>query len=285
MQEISPQVFIETGYPGVTLGAINLAHGLVLIDSPLRMEDARSWRSALLNHGGGVDRMVVNLDAHIDRTAGIRAMDCMVVGHERLLHIFRNRPTSSKSQSIETGSEFELLEGLGSIRWQQPEITFSEQMNIYWDEKPLLLQSKPGSSGGAIWAILPDEGVIFVGDAVVLNQPPFLATGDIPIWIETLQGLLQKDYRNFSIISSRGGLVPQEEVRNQINLLKKIQEKLTDIASHKGTPDQVAKVAVDLVRSRNYPQVREKLYRNRIVWGMTQYYIRHFHSQTSPADE
>jgi hypothetical protein len=63
MQEITPQVYIETGYAGVTLGAINWPHGLILIDSPFRADDARSWRSSLLNMGGGVERMIINLDA------------------------------------------------------------------------------------------------------------------------------------------------------------------------------------------------------------------------------
>ena len=73
MQELAPHVYIETGYAGVTLGAINWAHGLILIDAPFRAEDTRSWRSNLLNLGGGVDRLLVNLDAHFDRTLGARA--------------------------------------------------------------------------------------------------------------------------------------------------------------------------------------------------------------------
>ena len=32
MQELSNHVYIETGYAGVTLGAINWPHGLILIE-------------------------------------------------------------------------------------------------------------------------------------------------------------------------------------------------------------------------------------------------------------
>ena len=92
MQELANHVFIETGYAGVTLAAINWSHGLILIDSPFRPEDTRSWRSALLNLGGGVDRLLVTLDVHFDRTLGTRSMDCTVVGHEKMASVFRNRP-------------------------------------------------------------------------------------------------------------------------------------------------------------------------------------------------
>ena len=66
-----------------TLGAINAPHGLILIDAPLKLDDTRLWRSTLLNLGGGIDRLLINLDAHPDRTLGVRSMECTVVGHEK----------------------------------------------------------------------------------------------------------------------------------------------------------------------------------------------------------
>ena len=136
MQELAQHVYIETAYAGVTLGAINWSHGLILIDCPFRAEDVRSWRSALLNLGGGVDRLLINLDAHLDRTLGTRSMDCTVLGHDKMAGVFRNRPVTFKAQGSETGAEWELYNGLGSIRWAPPEITFTDQMVIHWDNNP-----------------------------------------------------------------------------------------------------------------------------------------------------
>ena len=48
MQTIAKDVYIENGYPGVTLGVISLPHGLLQIDAPPSPEDARTWRAALL---------------------------------------------------------------------------------------------------------------------------------------------------------------------------------------------------------------------------------------------
>ena len=143
MQELAPHVYIETAYAGVTLAAINWSHGLILVDAPFRAEDTRSWRSALLNLSGGVDRLLINLDAHFDRTLGTRGMDCTVVGHEKAALVFRNRPVTFKAQGNETGADWELCNGLGSIRWAPPEITFSERMMIHWDNKPLILNTTP----------------------------------------------------------------------------------------------------------------------------------------------
>jgi glyoxylase-like metal-dependent hydrolase (beta-lactamase superfamily II) len=180
MQSIAKEVYIEVAYPGVTLGVISLAHGLVQVDAPPSPEDARIWRAALLSLGGGSERLLVNLDAHPDRTLGARAMDCTIVAHEKTAQVFRSRPNTFKAQGEDTGSDWESIPGLGNVRWILPEITFSQQMILHWDDNaPIVLEYHPGPSAGASWVILPEEKVVFVGDAVLRNQPPFLAGADL----------------------------------------------------------------------------------------------------------
>jgi len=49
------------------------------------------------------------------------------------------------------------------------------------------LEQHPGPSSGAIWVTVPDDKVVFLGDAVLKNQPPFIAHADLPAWIEALE--------------------------------------------------------------------------------------------------
>ncbi|MCX8025546.1 MAG: hypothetical protein N3A60_10120, partial [Thermanaerothrix sp.] len=182
-----------------------LPHGLVLIDAPFRPEDIRSWRSTLVNLGGGVDRLLVNLDAHMDRTLGSRAMECTVIAHEGVVSVLRNRPSTLKAQGVETGAEWELYENLGSVRWSPPEITFTEHMKIFWNEAPIILEYHPGPSSGAIWVNVLEHKLVFVGDAIVYPQPPFLAQANIPEWLRTLEILASPEYRDYLIISGRTG--------------------------------------------------------------------------------
>lgn len=276
MQELAHHVYIETAYAGVTLGAINWPHGLILIDSPFRMEDARSWRSALLNLGGGVDRILVNLDSHYDRTLGVRAMDCTIVGHEKMAEIFRNRPVTFKTSGAETGSEWELHNNLGSIRWVPPEITFTDKLTIHWSESPLILEHHPGPSIGAIWAVLPDQYIAFVGDALVPDQPPFLASADLPQWIETLQPLIEAEYQDYLLVSGRGGLVANQQVRWQIQQLEKIHRQLEDLAGQKAPAAETRQLVPGLLADFEIPPDRETQYRQRLLNGLYQYYVRHY---------
>lgn len=276
MQEIAQHVFIEESYAGVTLGAVNWPHGLVLIDAPFRQEDIRSWRSALLNLGGGVDRLLVNLDAHFDRTLGTRAMECTMVAHEKLVHVFRNRPVSFKTQGSETGAEWEQYNNLGSVRWGAPEITFTHHLDLFWDTIPLRLEYHPGPAVGAIWAILTGPKVIFVGDAVVANQPPFFSNADLSAWIDSLQLLLSAQYSNHLLVSGRGGLVAHEVVRAQLVFLNKALSGLEDLAGHGAAPEETESLVNKLMALIDYPAQRRQVYEQRLRWGLRHYYQRQF---------
>ena len=285
MQELAHHVYIETTYAGVTLGAINCSHGLILIDAPFRQEDARSWRSAQLNLGGGIDRLLVNLDAHFDRTLGVRAMECTVVGHDKVAEIFRKRPTTFKTSGTETGAEWELYNGLGSIRWVPPEITFTNRLLIHWNESPLTLEHHPGPSTGAIWAIMPDQRVAFVGDALMPEQPPFLASADLPAWIRALQPLLTPEYQDYLLVSGRDGLVAYQQIRRQIHYLEKVLGMLENLASKKAPASGTDKLIPRLLEDFDIPPQREIQYRQRLQYGLYHYFIRHFqHAEEDNAE-
>jgi len=285
MQEISEQVYIETGIPGVTLAAINWPHGLILIDSPLRPEDTRLWRSALLNLGGGVDRILINLDAHPDRTLGTRAMECTVIGHEKMAQVFRNRPTTFKAQGSETGADWELYNGLGSIRWAPPDVTFTDRLEIHWNSTPMLLEYHPGPAIGAIWAIIPDHKIVFVGDAVLPDQPPFLAGADLHTWIESLHLLASPIYQNYLIVNGRTGLVTQKQVRQQIEFLTDVQHRLTALVEAKGTVEETSHFVPALLRGFNFTADRRWQYSSRLKWGLAHYFTRHYGAEGDAVDE
>jgi glyoxylase-like metal-dependent hydrolase (beta-lactamase superfamily II) len=274
MQEIAGKVFIEEQYHGVTLGVIATPRGLIQIDAPPSSEDARSWRAALMNLGGGMERALVNLDAHPDRTLGARAMDCIVIAHEKTANVFRTRPNTFKAQGEETGAEWESIPGLGSVRWVSPEISFVEQMTLHWGSSPILLEHRPGPSSGSIWAHLPEEKVVFVGDAVLKNQPPFLAGANLPDWVKSLDLLLSPEFKGYTIISGRGGVVTTAMAKNQLDFIKHVQGKIDKIATKKPNPASIEKMVAPLLTWFKAPSARQKQFAQRLRYGLMHYNSR-----------
>lgn len=277
MDSISKQVFIEEQYPGVTLGVISNSHGLIQIDAPPSPEDGRSWRAALMGLGAGPERVLINLDPHPDRTLGVRAMDCSVIAHEMTAQVFRNRPSTFKSQGDDTGAEWESLSGLTGIRWVPPEISFTQNMTLHWGDIPVLLESHPGPNPGAIWVIIPDEKVVFVGDAVLKNQPPLLANADLPAWLEELVLLQSKAYSDFTVISGRDGVVSAAVIKNQVDFIKDAYKRLEKLSKRKPKPDITEGLVPPLLSNFKGSAARQKQYTQRLSHGLRQYYVRHYH--------
>ncbi|GAB4502571.1 MAG: hypothetical protein Fur0035_21250 [Anaerolineales bacterium] len=282
MQSIANHIYIEDQFAGVTLGAVALPQGLIQIDAPPAQEDGRSWRASLLGLNSGVERLLVNLDSHPDRTLGARAMDCTVIAHEKTAQAFRNRPGTLKAQNEDTGADWELVAGPGSIRWALPEITFTERMAIQWSGLPLILEHHPGPAAGACWAIFPEQKIVFLGDLVVKNQPPFLANANLPDWLASLETLLSPAYANYTLVSGRGGIVTQSAAREQLKFIQNIHQTVESLGQKSSTLETLEKMAPSLLAEFDAPGERLKQYTQRLRHGLRQYYYRRYHPANTP---
>lgn len=285
MDAIAKNVYIEDRYLGVTLGVIVQPRGLIQIDAPPAPEDGRSWRASMMGMGGGHERVLVNLDSHPDRTLGVRGMDCTVIAHEKTAQAFHNRPNTFKAQGDETGANWEAIPGLGSVRWAPPEISFGQQMTLHWGESPVILQSRPGPTTGAIWVVLPEEKVVFVGDAVLKGQPPFLAHADLPAWIEALELLQGPEYKGFTVVSGRDGVVTPQAVRGYAEEIQYIYEKVDAIGKKRASVAATEKLAEQLLKDFKAPTARQKQFAHRLGHGLQNYYIRHYQPSAKNAVE
>jgi len=281
MHQIKSGIYYEDAYLGVTLGALSLPYGTILIDAPLRPEDSRAWRSSLISMRSGVVRLLISLDAHLDRTLGARAMDCTIISHQQTAQVFRNRPTIFKGQGVDTGSEWETYMDVIGTRWASPDITFTDNMMLHWGGTDVILEHHPGSAPGAIWVIIPEEKVMFVGDAITPNQPPFLANANLETWLESLDMIL-KDYKDFTIISGRGGPVGMSEVKEQIRYLKVIDGAINRMARRNPPPESTEKMIPRLLKRISFPQDQYELYAQRLRAGLYQYYTHRYLQLDSP---
>jgi len=288
MQQIERGIFYEDSFLGVTLGGLVYSHGTILIDAPLRTEDARSWRATLLNQRGGANRLLINLDQHADRTLGDRALDCIIVTHEKTAQRLRDQPTIFKGQNIESGAAWESYGDSIGMRWANPDITFTDRMSLFWGGPEILLEHHPGPAPGSIWVAVPEEKVVFVGDAVVLNQPPFLANAELSVWLEGLD-LLLSDFRGYTIVSGRGGLAAVSDMRDQKKFLQKVEKGLERLANKNASAEATEGLAASLLSAIEFSKDLEEEYLQRLQYGLFHYYTRHYRqgvfNEISPEDE
>jgi glyoxylase-like metal-dependent hydrolase (beta-lactamase superfamily II) len=157
-------------------------------------------------------------------------------------------------------------------------------MTLQWDDTPILLESRPGPSAGAIWVILPEEKIVFVGDAVLKNQPPFLSNADLPAWLETLALLQSKPYHDYTVVSGRGGVVTPALIKSHTDFIKDVHKKLEKLSQKRPKVDVEGSLAQQLLSSFKVPTARQKQYTQRLRYGLKHYYTRHYQSESSNND-
>jgi glyoxylase-like metal-dependent hydrolase (beta-lactamase superfamily II) len=282
MQSLAPGIYYESNYPGVTLGAVIMPRGTLMIDAPLRAEDARTWKSVLLTQSRGTHRMLVNLDGHPDRTLGSRFLDCIVVTQKNVLEAFNNRTTVFKGQPNGSGAEWEYYPEISGTRWLLPNLTFSDRMVLHWDkvesaeDTEIIIEYHPGPADGAAWVIIPSQRVVFVGDAIVVDQPPFLEFCHLPSWINTLSLLRSPRYRKYTVVSGRGGPVSIEYIREQHELLKYLLKRVEAKAEKGNLIDNLEAITQAYLQRLSYPQALQNIYTQRLQYGLECYFERHY---------
>ncbi len=276
MEEIAPNIYLEDGYPGVILSAIKIDNRLLLIDAPFRPEDIHAWRAKLTELGCGTEKILVILDAHSDRTIGARAMESIVVGHEDTVEIIRGRPTSVRGQDLDTGAESEMFDLPSSIRWTLPNMTYTKSLSIYLNQNPIVLLHRPGAHQAGSWLLYEAEKLLFVGDSVMANQPPFLAWSDLDLWLKELEELLSDPYKGYKIITSRNGLVRTKTIEKWLQYLTRIKGVVDAVASGSGQLSVLLSAVPDLLKKISFTRNLTELYENRLKWGLEGYYKRHF---------
>lgn len=282
MQSVAPGIYYENTYPGVTLGAVIMPRGTLMIDAPLRAEDARTWKSVLLTQSRGTHRLLVNLDGHTDRALGVRHIDSTLVAQKNVLQAFENRTSVFKGQSTGSSAEWENYPEVSGTRWSLPSITFSNRLDLHWGEDTeTIIEHHPGPSYGSSWVSIPSEKVVFIGDAILLNQPPFLAMADLPSWINSISELRSPRYRNYTIISGRGGPISIEYVRAQHEQLKSLHKNLEIMAERGAAPVDTGSLIQPFLSKLDFPPALKNAYEQRLRYGLEQYYLRIYYPEDS----
>jgi glyoxylase-like metal-dependent hydrolase (beta-lactamase superfamily II) len=285
MHTITDGVYYQDAYAGVTLGAIILPLGTLLIDAPFRPEQARSWKSVLLTQSRGTHRLLVNLDDHIDRTLGNRYIDLTTITHQYTSEAIDNRANIFKGQTYETGSEWEKYPETIGARWTMPAITFNDHLQLHWGEDEIHLDHRPGPAEGAIWVEIPSKKIVFVGDAVLANQPPFLENAKIPAWLESISILRKRKYRDYTVVSGRSGPITAEDVKAQQALLRSIHGRIERLANRNAPIEETEKMIPALLEKLEYPNKQETFFTQRFKYGLHHYYSTHYNPEETNSEE
>jgi len=274
MQKLAKDVYVESGFAGVTVGAIVTPSGLICIDAPTHPADARRWRIKLAQLSDKPIQYLINLDHHRDRVLGNQWFEAPTIAHELTSERLRQWPEMFKGGPSEAGADSDLATELAGVRVITPRLTFTERMRLVLDGHELLLARRPGHAPGAIWVELPKERIVFTGDAVTLGVPPLLQEANLELWLENLAELRKARYPINIIVPGRGAPTDKAGLKPMEDFLKLVRRKLEALVRSKKTRADTAALAETLVTHFSPSAALREHYVRRLRVGLEHLYDR-----------
>ncbi len=210
------------------MGFAITGEGVVLIDTPMLPDDARFWLDEIRRRTDQKILYIINTDHHRGHIIGNQYFPmATIIAHEfawknmksygdsfhtRLLNLYRNRMPKAAE------------EWKHNLRIVEPEITFSGRTILYKGDKEIHLIPVGGHTEATTVVYLPQDQLLFAGDLVVTDRPPFLSQSDTKQWLQALTYLRKVRYD--VLIPGHGELSGKEATENMSEFLRLVRRRV-----------------------------------------------------------
>jgi glyoxylase-like metal-dependent hydrolase (beta-lactamase superfamily II) len=186
MDQVTENVFAETGYRGCNPGFVVTSEGVVMVDSPQIPRDALAYREIVFSHGKPI--YLINTEPHGDHFTGNFFFDAPVVAHRGTREIMMRSSLPALKERIkllDPGFEPQLP----GYRIKLPAITFSQSMTIHAGNHTFELIHLPGHTPSETAVFIPEERTVFTGDNIFNKLQVFLHEALPKEWLDSLEYL------------------------------------------------------------------------------------------------
>jgi cyclase len=228
IREVAPDIFVETEFHGANVGFVVTGEGVILIDTPLLPNDARLWRSEIKKRTDQEIIYIINTDHHRGHILGNQFFpEGMVIAHEfawknmqsygdgfrtRLLNLYRERiPEAAR----EWERDLDIV---------VPQITFTDRLVLFKGDKEIHLIPLGGHTQATTVVYLPNDGVLFAGDLVVTDRPPFLSQSNTKRWLNALTYVRKLKFD--VLVPGHGELCGKEATEKMSEFLRLVRRRV-----------------------------------------------------------
>lgn len=189
MREISPGIFVETDQRGANYGAVMTDDGVIIIDTPIVPKQAVAFRDELRRLAGKRPFLyIINTDHHRGHIMGNQFfVPTPVIAHDFAWKHMKGYGDNFKQRVIDSfKKEPEIQAQFTDIQVIVPKITFSHRLDIVRGGRDLRIIRIGGHTVATSVVWLPNDRLLFVGDAVWVDQHPYMAQANSKEWLDGL---------------------------------------------------------------------------------------------------
>lgn len=232
MREIAPSVYVSTFYPGINVGCIRTADGVVAVDAPMRREEALLWRDQVRQVTGLPIRWLVVTDSCLDRLAGAAWMGASVVaGRGALRRFHEGGDVTWRLMTEEWARRWPGAVEWETVRLPLPHLAIAGRVTL--QTSPLVvIEPVAGPTAGSIWVRLPELEIVFTGDVVVRGTiPPLSESPDSRAWLTTLVEMRRERFRAAQIVPGRGPVCDKAATLPQSEYIQRMRRRVRSFCS------------------------------------------------------
>lgn len=211
MQRVAPNVYMETVWPGINVGAVITSEGIILVDTPFIPDEARRWQEDLSTVSDQPIIYVINTDFHPDRVVGNSWFKVPIIAHEGVWERARTYGNGFRQQLIDTLTDAYLQATREIVTWKValPQVTFTGRLTLHKGNQTIELIRVGGVTPASSLVYLPEAQTLFTGDTVVFGMHPLASQANSKEWLETLNTI--RKMRVERIVPGRGPLGDKQD--------------------------------------------------------------------------
>jgi cyclase len=202
MEQVTPNVFTETGLRGCNPSFVVTSDGVVVIDTPQLPTRAVAMRKLAESHGP--IRYVINTEHHVDHIFGNYYFKGAgtVVHHQGVYDNFMLAspdldPFAYAAEAIPTDDpQGQAIFPDRDEYFQDPNkatVVFTGDLTLRVGGHTFELLHTPGHTPGQVAVHVPEERVVFTGDTVFSECQTWLMTSDVRQWLASLTRIASLD--------------------------------------------------------------------------------------------
>jgi glyoxylase-like metal-dependent hydrolase (beta-lactamase superfamily II) len=286
MQEIAPQVYVETRFEPVTVGAIHAGDGWVCIDAPTYPEQATTWREALAAIDEGPICTLILTDTHRDRCLTAATFNATIVvqraGAAALLAREADFTTLAANELSRTSDE---LAEISDLKLAQPNLDFQPNLTLFAGETEIEAIERAGPLPSSAWVRLPQQRVLFAGDTVLGTRHPHLAGPTSKAWLETLNQIRRDIQAGWTVVAGRNGLVEVEDTQALSEYLRVARRRVSSLLRAQGDPAAMDETIAELLAQFPYSPSATVMVEQRIRDSLEMIYNELKAAEEAPAEQ
>lgn len=274
MHVLAPDVFVETSFRRVTVGAILTEDGFVLIDTPPFPDDAQRWRAMLAGLSQKPVLAIINTDCHRDRILGNCWFNSrVIVAHEDTIAHVQQIPSNLVDAASETFGPLPVDRSqLTGMRVRLPSVGFTQRMQLRYGQHEILLLAMAGPTTGNLWVQLPEHRILFAGDSVLDNQHPYISGACTKSWLDNLTALRRARFPADCIVPGRGEPTTKDATEFISNYLRLARRRVYSLYRLGRPRADTSTLVAELLEIFPVPETEGEHVQRRIKLGLDRIY-------------